>query len=107
GGGLPIGAVVGRAEVMDAWRAEGEARHTGTFVANPLACAAALAVLDVIAEEDLPARARRLGETVAERLAPWTDRFAPVAETRGRGLLWGVETRTPEQAKRTVERLLE
>lgn len=107
GGGLPIGAVVGRADAMDAWRAEGEARHTGTFVANPLACAAALAVLDVIEEEDLPARARRLGKTLAERLAPWPDRFPSIAATRGRGLLWGVETRTPEQAKRTVGRLLE
>lgn len=107
GGGLPIGAVVGRAGVMDAWRADGEARHTGTFLAHPLACAAALTVLDLIREDDLPTRARRLGETVRERLADWPERHPAVAETRGRGLLWGVETRTAEQAKRTVERLLE
>jgi 4-aminobutyrate aminotransferase-like enzyme len=91
---------------MDAWAAEGEARHTGTFLANPLACAAALAVLDVMAEEELPARARRLGAQVAKRLAPWRERFPGVVETRGRGLLWGVETESAEQARRTTERLL-
>jgi 4-aminobutyrate aminotransferase-like enzyme len=107
GGGLPLGAVVGGARAMDAWAAEGEARHTGTFLANPLACAAALAVLDVMAEDDLPARATRLGERVAERLATWPARFPAVVETRGRGLLWGVETETTGQAKRTTTRLLE
>jgi 4-aminobutyrate aminotransferase-like enzyme len=107
GGGLPLGAVVGSARAMDAWAAEGEARHTGTFLANPLACAAALAVLDVMDEEDLPARARRLGAQVAERLAPWPERFPGVVETRGRGLLWGVETESAEQAKRTTRRLLD
>jgi 4-aminobutyrate aminotransferase/(S)-3-amino-2-methylpropionate transaminase len=106
GGGLPLGAVVGSARAMDAWAAEGEARHTGTFLANPLACAAALAVLDVMDEEDLPARARRLGAQVAERLAPWRERFPGVVETRGRGLLWGVETESAEQARRTTKRLL-
>ncbi len=57
GGGLPIAAVVGRAELMAAWRRPGEALHTATFLAHPLACAAALATLDVLARER-PGRAR-------------------------------------------------
>jgi 4-aminobutyrate aminotransferase-like enzyme len=91
GGGLPLGAVIGRGELMDAWATPGEALHTATFVGHPLAMAAALAVLDLMDEESLPARARRLGENlVAPRLELWPERFPAVTETRGRGLLWGV-----------------
>src|SRR4029077_5826190 len=59
-----------------------------------------LAVLDVLQEEDLAARARRLGDTLGRRLATWPDRFQEVEEVRGRGLLWGVQLRTAEIAKR-------
>jgi 4-aminobutyrate aminotransferase-like enzyme len=105
GGGLPIGAVVGRAPLMAAWRTGGEALHTGTFLANPISCAAALAVLDILEDQDLPARARALGETLAERLAPWPDRFEKVTATRGRGLLWGVELTGRPTAKQVVQSL--
>jgi 4-aminobutyrate aminotransferase/(S)-3-amino-2-methylpropionate transaminase len=100
GGGLPIAAVLGRRHLLRCWETAGEARHTATFLGNPLACAAALAVLDVLAEEGLPARAARLGETLGRRLASWPDRFGDVEEIRGRGLLWGVQLRTAETAKR-------
>jgi 4-aminobutyrate aminotransferase-like enzyme len=100
GGGVPIAAVLGRREHFRCWETSGEARHTATFLANPLACAAALAVLDVLQEEDLAARARRLGDTLGRRLATWPDRFQDVEEIRGRGLLWGVQLRTAEAAKR-------
>ncbi|HEX2162643.1 MAG TPA: aminotransferase class III-fold pyridoxal phosphate-dependent enzyme, partial [Thermoanaerobaculia bacterium] len=65
GGGLPIAAVVAAAETMAAWRGEGEALHTATFVAHPLACAAALAVLEVLEAESLPARAAARGPVLA------------------------------------------
>jgi 4-aminobutyrate aminotransferase-like enzyme len=98
GGGLPIAAVLGRRELMRAWRTPGEALHTSTFLANPLACAAALAVLDVLDEERLPARASRLAEQVAARLGSL--RRAPaVTAVRGRGLLWGVELASAELAR--------
>lgn len=106
GGGLPIGAVAGRAPLMEAWRTGGEALHTGTFLANPLSSAAALAVLGLIEEDDLPGRARRLGEGIGRRLAPWPERFPAVAAARGRGLLWGVELRDPATAKRAAAGLL-
>jgi 4-aminobutyrate aminotransferase-like enzyme len=107
GGGLPIAAVVGRRSLLGCWETPGEARHTATFVANPLACAAALAVLDVLLEEDLPARAARLGEELGRRLAAWPQRFPAVAAVRGRGLLWGVELASREAAKRWVEAALQ
>lgn len=92
---MPIAAVLGRRDLFRCWETEGEARHTATFVANPVACAAALAALDVIKEEDLPARAVRMGERVGERLSKW-----PGVSVRGRGLLWGVELRSAEAAKK-------
>lgn len=91
GGGLPLAAVVGRRELMARWSTPGEALHTATFVAHPLACAAALACLDVLEEEDLPARAAALGAVVADRLAPLCDRVPGIREVRGRGLLWALE----------------
>jgi 4-aminobutyrate aminotransferase-like enzyme len=99
GGGLPIAAVIARRELFRCWETPGEARHTATFIANPPACAAAIATLDILREEDLPARAVRLGEALGERLAAWPDRFPTVEEVRGRGLLWGVQFRTAEIAK--------
>jgi 4-aminobutyrate aminotransferase-like enzyme len=107
GGGLPIAAVVGRAELLDLWEHPGEARHTGTFVAHPLACAAALATLAVLEREALADRAGRLGESLGERLASWPERFADLSEVRGRGLLWGLELESAAAAKRLVRRALE
>ena len=96
-GGMPIAAVLGRRELLDAWNAPGEARHTATFVAHPPACAAALAVLDVLADEELPRRAREHGDEIAPRLEAWR-RFPAVRDIRGRGLLWGLELADRELA---------
>ncbi|MEM6456474.1 MAG: aspartate aminotransferase family protein [Acidobacteriota bacterium] len=104
-GGLPIGLVLGRRAVMDAWTHPGEARHTGTFVAHPLAWAAALATLDVLENDDLPDRARRLGDALAPRLADWPRRFAAVAAVRGRGLLWGIAITSRTAARDLAGRL--
>ncbi|MEA2683246.1 MAG: 4-aminobutyrate aminotransferase / (S)-3-amino-2-methylpropionate transaminase / 5-aminovalerate [Chloroflexota bacterium] len=101
GGGMPIGAVVGRAEVMDAPTAGGLG---GTFAGNAVACAAALAVLDVMAEEDLPARALRVGATVRARMEAWQERFPAIGEVRGAGAMMAIElvrdraTREPDPA---------
>jgi 4-aminobutyrate aminotransferase-like enzyme len=102
GGGMPIAAVVGRREVLRCWEVAGEALHTSTFVAHPLACAAALAALDVLAAENLTARAARLGAPLGRRLAGWPARFPAVAAVRGRGLLWGVELVDRAAARRLV-----
>ncbi len=91
GGGLPIAAVVGRRELMAAWDRRGEALHTSTFLAAPLACAAALAGLRTMVRERLLERMPPLAAAIGERLAAWKRDFTSVAEVRGRGLLWGVE----------------
>lgn len=102
GGGLPIAAVLGRKEVMDAWRSDGEARHTATFVAHPLACAAALATLEVIETEDLVDRSRTLGHRFGQALEPLRNRPG-VVDVRGHGLLRAIELDSPTRA-RTLSR---
>jgi 4-aminobutyrate aminotransferase-like enzyme len=106
GGGMPIAAVLARRELFRVWETEKEALHTATFVANPVACAAALAALSVIEEEDLPARAAKMGEWVRQRLASWPERFPQVAAVRGRGLVWGVEIRNDEAARTWTSKAL-
>jgi len=100
GGGLPIAAVIARRDLFRCWETPGEARHTATFIANPLACAAALAAVAVIQEIDLPSRAARLGDNLGRRLADWPRRFPAVEEVRGRGLLWGIQFRDAKTAKK-------
>ncbi len=106
GGGLPIAAAVGRSEVMECWRTDGEARHTATFVAHPLACAAALAALDVLEGEGLVDRALRMGQLLSGLLGPLAD-IPVVVDVRGRGLLWGVELSSPAAARQLGRTLLE
>jgi 4-aminobutyrate aminotransferase len=88
GGGLPISAVTGRAEVMDSPAPGGLG---GTYAGNPLAVAAAHAVLDVIRDEDLCARATRLGQRLKQRLAGIAETVPEIAEIRGPGFMNAVE----------------
>jgi 4-aminobutyrate aminotransferase/(S)-3-amino-2-methylpropionate transaminase len=91
GGGVPLSAVVGRAEVMQSWSREAEVVHTSTFAGAPLACAAALALLDVLERGDLVERARDLGERFREALEhSICGRYAFTA-VRGRGLMIGID----------------
>ena len=86
GGGLPLSGVIGRAELMDAVPPGGLG---GTYAGSPLACAAGLAVLDVIAGEHLLERAQVLGERVATRLQAWSGRddLRPIGHVRGLGAM--------------------
>jgi 4-aminobutyrate aminotransferase/(S)-3-amino-2-methylpropionate transaminase len=93
GGGLPIGGVTGRAEVMDAVHVGGLG---GTFGGNPLACAAALAVFDMIESENLLERARHIGLVVQERLQKLASAGGPVGEVRGRGAMQAIELIAPD-----------
>ena len=91
GGGLPIAAVVGERRHLEVWRTPGEALHTATFVAHPLACAAALAALAVLAGERLVERSARLGAGLGARLAELAARSPAIREHRGVGLLHALE----------------
>ncbi|HZS31180.1 MAG TPA: 4-aminobutyrate--2-oxoglutarate transaminase [Gaiellaceae bacterium] len=86
--GLPLSAVVGKAEIMDClW----DGAIGGTYVGNPVALAAAVAVLDVFEEEGLVERAQRIGETVRARMLSWQERFAAIGDVRGLGAMLAIE----------------
>ena len=92
GGGLPLSACVGRSDVMEAWPpSSGEAVHTSTFLGHPLACAAALAVLDALEREDVPARAEALGRSLVAQLGARLEGCRGVRDVRGLGLMVGIE----------------
>jgi acetylornithine/succinyldiaminopimelate/putrescine aminotransferase len=93
GGGLPISACVASAETMNCWGpSQGEALHTSTFLGNPLACAAAIAAIEVIVSDKLGARARARGEFLKARLLSLQDCFPHlIKDVRGRGLMLGME----------------
>lgn len=86
--GLPLSAVVGRKEVMDAVHASGIG---GTYGANPLACAAALAVMEVFEEENLLERAQKLGARIRTRLEAFQNEFEMVGDVRGLGPMMAME----------------
>jgi 4-aminobutyrate aminotransferase / (S)-3-amino-2-methylpropionate transaminase / 5-aminovalerate transaminase len=86
--GFPLSAVVGRAEIMDA---PGDSAIGGTYVGNPVAQAAALAVLDVIEDEGLVQRAAAIGETLRGRMSTWRDRFEAIGDVRGLGAMMAIE----------------
>ena len=91
GGVMPIGAVVGRAELFEPFR-ENPLIHSSTFGGNPLAAAAALAAIEVTLEEDLPARAQEMGAYLLDALAGLKADYPEfIADVRGKGLLVGVE----------------
>src|SRR6266849_1258445 len=87
-GGLPMAAVTGRADIMDA---PGIGQLGGTFGGNPAACEAALAVLDIIEKENLCARANVLGERFRKRAAKWQAQWELVGDVRGLGAMQALE----------------
>ena len=91
GGGLPISAAIGKAEVMQSWRREAEVVHTATFASTPLACSAAIATLDVLSKEKLPERAAEVGARYLEELRSALHGSAQVRGVRGRGLMLGID----------------
>jgi 4-aminobutyrate aminotransferase/(S)-3-amino-2-methylpropionate transaminase len=86
--GLPLSGVIGRAEIMDA---PGDSAIGGTYVGNPIAQAAALAVLDVFEEDGLVERATQLGETIRGRMQSWQQRWAVIGDVRGLGAMLAIE----------------
>jgi 4-aminobutyrate aminotransferase/(S)-3-amino-2-methylpropionate transaminase len=106
--GLPLSGVIGRAEIMDA---PGDSAIGGTYVGNPVAQAAALAVLDVFDDEALCDRAAQIGETVRGRMQAWQERWSAIGDVRGLGAMLAIElvhdreskNPAPETASAVVE----
>jgi 4-aminobutyrate aminotransferase/(S)-3-amino-2-methylpropionate transaminase len=96
GGGLPISAITGRAELMDSVHVGGLG---GTYGGNPVAAAAALAVLDKIEREDLLSAAARTGAIVEKRFRVMQEEHEIVGDVRGRGAMWALEMVTDRGTK--------
>src|SRR5205807_5017745 len=86
--GIPLSGVLGKAAIMDAPVPGGVG---GTYVGNPVAQAAAVAVLDVIEDEGLVERAAAIGETMRARLETWRERWPQVGDVRGLGAMLAIE----------------
>src|SRR5271170_5626140 len=106
--GLPLAAVTGRAEIMDA---PGLGGLGGTYGGNPLACAAALAVIETMERENLPARAEELGQRFEARAREWKKRWPLIGDVRGLGAMRALELVRPganrEPAKEETEKVLQ
>jgi 4-aminobutyrate aminotransferase/(S)-3-amino-2-methylpropionate transaminase len=106
--GLPLSGVLGKAEIMDA---PGDGAVGGTYVGNPVAQAAALAVLDVFEEEGLVERAERIGDVVRGRMTGWQERHAQIGDVRGLGAMLAIEIvrdpATKEPAPELASRIAE
>ncbi|MCA0295986.1 MAG: 4-aminobutyrate--2-oxoglutarate transaminase [Actinobacteria bacterium] len=100
-GGLPLAALTGRAEIMDAPVVGGLG---GTFGGNPISCAAALAAIQLMKDADLAGAARRIGDRIGARLGELAQAHPQIGEVRGRGAMMAVEivrpdgSRTPDAA---------
>ncbi|GAA4312446.1 4-aminobutyrate--2-oxoglutarate transaminase [Klenkia terrae] len=91
-GGLPLAAVTGRAEIMDAVHPGGLG---GTYGGNPVACAAALGSIETMRAEDLNGAARAIGERMLPRLRALAERFPAIGDVRGRGAMIALELVRP------------
>jgi 4-aminobutyrate aminotransferase/(S)-3-amino-2-methylpropionate transaminase len=100
--GLPLSGVIGKREIMDA---PPDSSIGGTYVGNPVAQAAALAVLDVIGEEDLCARASVIGDQMRERMLGWQKRFPQLGDVRGLGAMLAIELVEDPETKAPAPKL--
>jgi 4-aminobutyrate aminotransferase / (S)-3-amino-2-methylpropionate transaminase / 5-aminovalerate transaminase len=100
--GLPLSGAIGKAEIMDA---PGESAVGGTYVGNPVAQAAALAVLDVMEEENVVERAAQIGDAMRTRMLAWQERFPAIGDVRGLGAMLAIELVEDRSTKRPAPEL--
>src|SRR5206468_12517097 len=100
--GIPLSGVLGKAAIMDAPVPGGVG---GTYVGNPVAQAAAVAVLDVIEDEGLVERSAAIGETMRARMQGWQGRFEEIGDVRGLGSMLAIELVHDRDSKDTAPEL--
>lgn len=111
-GGMPLSAVIGRADLMDAPHVGGLG---GTYGGNPVSCAASLAVMDILYEDNLLSKAKALGDVLIDRFTRLAEQFEIIGDVRGKGPMLGMElvkdrgTKEPaaDEAKKLVQRCYE
>ncbi|MBI3995439.1 MAG: aspartate aminotransferase family protein [Nitrospirae bacterium] len=101
GGGMPLGAFIGRPEIMKTLSIDPPLSHVTTFGGHPVSCAAGLAALDFLIENKLPDRAERLGRYMMNQLKKLSQ-IGGVKEVRGKGLLIGFELKNAQLTERFV-----
>ncbi|KFN93810.1 aminotransferase [Tetragenococcus muriaticus PMC-11-5] len=94
--GMPLSAIVGRKEIMDSLEAPA---HIFTTAANPVCCAASLATLDMIEEDNLLQESTRKGEIAQERMQKWENDYAFIGDVRGFGLSIGIDIVTDKKTQ--------
>ncbi|MCD6445421.1 acetyl ornithine aminotransferase family protein [Candidatus Bathyarchaeota archaeon] len=99
--GLPLGATIAKAKVMD-WAG---GSHASTFGGNPLSCAAACAVIDIIKEEHLLENATKQGTYIMKRLNELKEESSIVGDVRGKGLMIGMEIVEDKESKKSAPKL--
>ncbi len=100
GGGMPLGAFVGHAAIMQTLSHDPPLAHITTFGGHPVCCAAGLAALEVIVGENLSARAAEMGGYLHEQLSAFS--MPEIADVRGIGLLVGIDFHSPAFAHQFV-----
>lgn len=103
GGGMPLGAFVGRPELMACLSHDPPLAHVTTFGGHAVSCAAGLASLRVILDEDLAGRARVQGDRIRGELRAMGERHGGVREVRGLGMMIGLELDSPERTRAFAE----
>jgi acetylornithine/N-succinyldiaminopimelate aminotransferase len=106
GGGMPLGAFVGRPEIMKTLSKDPPLSHVTTFGGHPVSCAAGLAALDILIENKLPERAEPLGRYMMDQLKKLSE-IGGVRDIRGKGLLIGLELNNARLTERFVTRCRE
>ena len=101
--GIPLSGVLGKTQIMDA---PVEGGVGGTFVGNPVAIAAALAVLDTIDDEGLVDRSAQIGEVMRARMLAWQERWPAIVDVRGLGSMLAIELADAELATRVIDEAL-
>ncbi|MGH7595011.1 MAG: aspartate aminotransferase family protein [bacterium] len=104
GGGLPLGAFIGRREIMQTLSENPPLAHVTTFGGHPLSCAAGLAAFEVLLQENLIARSAQLGEFFLHELDALAQKTPIIREVRGRGCFFAIEFQTPAATQSFVQR---
>lgn len=107
GGGLPLGAFIGRREIMKTLSENPPLAHVTTFGGHPLSCAAGLAALEVLQQENLMQRSVQLGEFFLYELKALAQKMPVIRGVRGLGCFFAIEFQTPEATQKFVQRCRE
>lgn len=102
--GFPLGACVGKKEIMEKWS---PGAHGSTFGGNPVNCAAAIATIDVIKKKNLVGKAEKLGKYLKKKLTDLDKKYEAIKEVRGMGLMIGVDFGDTDKVKKVMNKCLE